>query len=69
MSNTFILVDEVLLSRLKEFVIKEISLIHTLQDQSASTRPKRTGTQLTKEKRNPACGHPEGDGVSSLWGP
>lgn len=53
MSNTFILVDEVLLSRLKEFVIKEISLIHTLQDQSASTRPKRMGIQhvgLLKKK-------------------
>lgn len=64
-SNTFILVDEALLSRLKEFVIKEISLTHTLQDQSASTRPKRVGHpafRLTKEKRNVACGHHEGMG-------
>lgn len=53
MSNTFILVDEALLSRLKEFVIKEISLSHTLQDQSASTRLKRMGHPahgLTKER-------------------
>lgn len=65
MSNTFILVDEALLSRLKEFVIKEISLTHTLQDQSASTRPKRVGHpafRLTKEKRSVAYGHPEGMG-------
>ena len=47
-------VDEALLSRLKEFVIKEISLLHTLQDQSATTRPKRMG--------HPAHEHPKGMG-------
>lgn len=59
MSNTFILVDEALLSRLKEFVIKEISLTHTLQDQSASTRPKRMG--------HPASGLTKENKESSLW--
>lgn len=52
MSNTSMVVDEALLSRLKEFVIKEISLSHTLQDQSATTRPKRMG--------HPAREHPKG---------
>lgn len=40
MSNTLILADEGLLSRLKEFIIKEISYTHTLKDDSESTRPK-----------------------------
>lgn len=68
MSNTFILVDEVLLFRLKEFVIKEISLSHTLQDQSASTRLKRMGHPargLNKGKRSPACVILRGWGIQS----
>lgn len=61
-------VDEVLLSRLKEFVIKEISLSHTLQDQSATTRPKRMGhpaREHPKGMRHPGHEHFEGMGYQS----
>lgn len=63
MSNTSMVVDEALLSRLKEFVIKEISLSHTLQDQSATTRPKRMGhpaREHPKGMRHPGHEHSEG---------
>ena len=72
MSNTFILVDEALLSRLKEFVIKEISLslslTHTLQDQLASTRPKTMGIQHVGllRKTGSSLWSSVGDVVSSL---
>lgn len=58
MSDTATLVDEALLSRLKEFVIKEISLTRMLQDQSASTRPKRM--------RHPARGHLREKGIQPV---
>lgn len=83
MSNTSMVVDEALLSRLKEFVIKEISLSHTLQDQSATTRPRRMGhpaREHPKGTRHPGQEHSEGmeyqsadirgeDGISWLWVP
>lgn len=68
MSNTSMVVDEALLSRLKEFVIKEISLSHTLQDQSATTRPKRMGhpaREHPKGMRHPGHEHSEGMGYQS----
>lgn len=68
MSNTSMVVDEALLSRLKEFVIKEISLSHTLQDQSATTRPKRMGhpaREHPKGMRHPGHEHSEGMGFQS----
>lgn len=68
MSNTSMVVDEALLSRLKEFVIKEISLSHTLQDQSATTRPKRMGhpaREHPKGMRHPGHEHFEGMGYQS----
>lgn len=85
MSNTFILVDEALLSRLKEFVIKEISLSlsHTHITRSVSINKAEDDGHpargLTKENRVQPLGIRRGwsiqsadvlrGGISHLRGP